>query len=381
MKNTSKNNAEGSGHGEARSSQIEEKTENLNESINSSYESLDKLLGNVKGEISTIRRKLEMERIALEKEREKFEKEREEFERKKREMKELNKINDESIVLNVGGERFETTLKTLRQKKETMFDTMFSGYFQISKTDEGEVFIDRDPKHFRKILNYLSDGTLLYNSEDKLEMTELMLEMEYYNIPIPFSNGNLVSHKIEEKRILDDGLILHVYSNFKKNEVVFEIENTTQKTCIVQLEWEKLENLSEPTYYSDSGPLLFLYVKEKQKYCSFSVLDYSKQSEYQYRIHSNTSFHEKRIEHTPLDKFNVIVESYKFDLMLILLVRNIGDAEQTFRVDWTMLSNMTAPIEPTQKKIDGHGYIVYSKLAITDINMAWRYKWKCFINR
>lgn len=53
---------------------------------------------------------------------------------------------------------FFTTKGTLCAR-EGMFSAMFSGRHKLA--DEDEQFIDRDPTHFKLILNYLRNGTLV----------------------------------------------------------------------------------------------------------------------------------------------------------------------------------------------------------------------------
>ncbi len=62
------------------------------------------------------------------------------------------------IHLNVGGQRFSTYRSTLIKYKDSMLYAMFAGSFPIQSESDGSYFIDRDPTHFRTILNYLRDG-------------------------------------------------------------------------------------------------------------------------------------------------------------------------------------------------------------------------------
>ncbi|KAL9553962.1 hypothetical protein PS6_003683 [Mucor atramentarius] len=64
---------------------------------------------------------------------------------------------NEKIRLNVGGSMFETSLSTLRRDTNSLLATMFSGRHLISAEPDGSYFIDRDPSHFRLVLNYLRD--------------------------------------------------------------------------------------------------------------------------------------------------------------------------------------------------------------------------------
>ena len=65
-----------------------------------------------------------------------------------------------TILLNVGGHRFTTSLQTLTKDPNSMLAAMFSGKFEMEPSEDGAFFIDRDGTHFRFILNYLRNGKL-----------------------------------------------------------------------------------------------------------------------------------------------------------------------------------------------------------------------------
>ncbi|CAO3633591.1 unnamed protein product [Mucor hiemalis] len=67
------------------------------------------------------------------------------------------RFQSEKVRLNVGGNMFETSLSTLRRDTNSLLATMFSGRHPILAESDGSYFIDRDPSHFRLILNYLRD--------------------------------------------------------------------------------------------------------------------------------------------------------------------------------------------------------------------------------
>ncbi|KAL9950672.1 hypothetical protein ACROYT_G043206 [Oculina patagonica] len=97
--------------------------------------------------------------------------------------KTLNQVHFAStIVLNVGGKIYKTTLDTLRKDPDSMLCAMFSGRFEL-KADEkdGAYFIDRDGKLFRYILNYLRNGELPPCKDDRLK-EELLLEAKFYQV-------------------------------------------------------------------------------------------------------------------------------------------------------------------------------------------------------
>ncbi|KAK7267022.1 hypothetical protein RIF29_19686 [Crotalaria pallida] len=91
--------------------------------------------------------------------------------------------NFDSVVrLNIGGMKFWTTTDTLTQREpDSMLAAMFSGRHTLClDSDKGYVFVDRDGKHFRHILNWLRDG-VVPTLEDS-EYSELMREAEYYQM-------------------------------------------------------------------------------------------------------------------------------------------------------------------------------------------------------
>ena len=64
---------------------------------------------------------------------------------------------------------------------DKMLTTMFSGRFSLEPQKDGSFFIDRDPTHFRLVLNFLRTGTVILPS-DQTARDELLLEAEFYNI-------------------------------------------------------------------------------------------------------------------------------------------------------------------------------------------------------
>jgi hypothetical protein len=59
------------------------------------------------------------------------------------------------INLNVGGQRFSTSRQTLTWIPDSFFTSMLNGLISTNRDEQGYIFIDRDPKLFSIILNYL----------------------------------------------------------------------------------------------------------------------------------------------------------------------------------------------------------------------------------
>ncbi|KAJ8441087.1 hypothetical protein Cgig2_000348 [Carnegiea gigantea] len=86
------------------------------------------------------------------------------------------------VRLNIGGKKFCTTIDTLTQREpDSMLAAMFSGRHTVCHdADKGYVFVDRDGKHFRHILNWLRDGVVPTLKDS--EYAELLREAEYYQL-------------------------------------------------------------------------------------------------------------------------------------------------------------------------------------------------------
>ena len=82
-----------------------------------------------------------------------------------------------SVKLNVGGHYFTTTLQTLTKDPNSRLAAMFSGEHDENST----IFLDRDGKHFRFILNYLRNGELVLPDDAKF-VKELETEAQFYKI-------------------------------------------------------------------------------------------------------------------------------------------------------------------------------------------------------
>ncbi|ORY91280.1 BTB/POZ protein [Syncephalastrum racemosum] len=92
-------------------------------------------------------------------------------------------LSSEKVRLNVGGSIFETSLTTLRRDETSLLATMFSGRHALEPEADGSYFIDRDPLHFRHVLNYLRDLRLSSSLlQDKKLCQELLQEAKYYRI-------------------------------------------------------------------------------------------------------------------------------------------------------------------------------------------------------
>ena len=85
------------------------------------------------------------------------------------------------VRLNVGGEFFATTMDTL--SKAAYFNPFLSGRIQHGEDEGGALFIDRSPKLFAYILQYLRTGTVPTRFELRRIKHQLLHESIYFGVP------------------------------------------------------------------------------------------------------------------------------------------------------------------------------------------------------
>ncbi|XP_067211454.1 BTB/POZ domain-containing protein KCTD3 isoform X3 [Linepithema humile] len=83
------------------------------------------------------------------------------------------------VHLNVGGTRFSTSRQTLTWIQDSFFTALLSNRIDSHKDETGALFIDRDPKLFSIILNYLRTKDIDLKNVD---IRTLRHEAEYYGI-------------------------------------------------------------------------------------------------------------------------------------------------------------------------------------------------------
>ncbi|CAG8595350.1 24969_t:CDS:2 [Cetraspora pellucida] len=98
---------------------------------------------------------------------------------------------EETIILNVGGIKYETYPSTLTAFPDTLLGTMFQerNRSMLHPRNGNEYFIDRNGYAFRYILEFYRNGKILWNERsDKntisVSREELDQEIDYFQIPI-----------------------------------------------------------------------------------------------------------------------------------------------------------------------------------------------------
>jgi hypothetical protein len=92
------------------------------------------------------------------------------------------------VELNIGGFRFETSVRTLHCISHTFFDAYFSGRYAQDVCADGSIFVDRDGAHFGHVLEYMRDGVVSVAEPGSRPSTTLLRalkrEFGYYCIEL-----------------------------------------------------------------------------------------------------------------------------------------------------------------------------------------------------
>ena len=127
---------------------------------------------------------------------------------------------NEIIKICVGGQDFKTTLGTLMSDRNSMLAKMFEsdllGWVATARDpDTSAYFIDRSPKYFESILNFLRTGEI--ECPCCLDLKFLLREAEYYGIE---GMVETIRTEIESKEAFDAHMRKH-----------WEEQNCIQQCC------------------------------------------------------------------------------------------------------------------------------------------------------
>jgi len=108
------------------------------------------------------------------------------------------------VILDVGGDRYATSVDTLTREKNSFFTAMFSRQWELERDPRDDsIFIDRDGKLFTHILAYLrTDSVPSEVMTNEALRQKLILEANYFHL------HNLIEILTEPERIIRDGTLL-----------------------------------------------------------------------------------------------------------------------------------------------------------------------------
>lgn len=121
-------------------------------------------------------------------EKESLNREKEDFELAKSSGTEISSQQD-PVTVEVGGEKFRTEIRTLARCRGSLFPTLVEPLKrdEVRNKRDPYIFIDRDGRHFRFILNYLRQGEKVMRwstmkNPDLSTLNEILDEVNYYKI-------------------------------------------------------------------------------------------------------------------------------------------------------------------------------------------------------
>jgi len=147
---------------------------------------VDEEMANVKNERTKVNEELAQQRAALVREREQLCLMRSVAEK-------LEADQNQKVRIEVGGQEFTSTLRTITTEKDSLFEALFSGNFAVERTATGAVHIDRDPRLFAYVLNFLralracretshQDLTRFPEAVDESTKEQLIIDAQYYGL-------------------------------------------------------------------------------------------------------------------------------------------------------------------------------------------------------
>ncbi|CAF1033147.1 unnamed protein product [Brachionus calyciflorus] len=171
--------------------------------------------------------------------------------------KKFETIDSDIVKLNVGGTLFSTLRSTLtKQIKDkngkmyspNMFESILNGFVKPKYDVNKAIFIDRDPKYFSHVLNYLRNVDIESNGfdlPDAIDLKELSKEAKFFNIK---GLGELAKKYVNsmDTKILDENQILDLLDlcQFDRNSKFKLIYRATRDGFSAANFHQKCDNIS-----------------------------------------------------------------------------------------------------------------------------------------
>lgn len=179
-------------------------------------------LRQVQADVEEARRRINEDRARVEQEGsqrrravahdyEKFRQEYGLFEAEKQRIVNPQLAAEATVDLNVGGTVFETSRSTLAQQSGSFLEALLSGRHQVSRDRQGRIFVNRDPEHFRTILNFLRSPQTPPMPRDDADSEALVREALFYGVrffpfPLVFACGGHDGYEhLRAMEVLDVG--------------------------------------------------------------------------------------------------------------------------------------------------------------------------------
>ncbi|CAG8578971.1 2065_t:CDS:2 [Funneliformis mosseae] len=198
----------------------------------------------------------------------------------------IKRSAERTIILNVGGIKYETYASTLTSYPDTLLGTMFQDKNRalLHPQAGNTYFFDRNGYAFRYIMEFYRTGKLLLSERDKDKVTfvtldEIEKEIDYFHIPVTeeedvveFDDDNLMIEKQTNSRNKNNvhhpspaSVLIHKHAGAKVDQFINALENLIYEAMGNFEEWIELKFFSTildvETYWNETEPTLkFSYI-------------------------------------------------------------------------------------------------------------------------
>ncbi|CAF0903167.1 unnamed protein product [Adineta steineri] len=131
------------------------------------------------------------------------------------------------VTLNVGGERYTTSVDTLTKEENTFFTALFSEQWELSRNpNDGSIFIDRNGELFKHILEYFRTESIPSDILTNELLRQLLIkEAEFFGLPDliykltePDRRRQEEEERLAIERTFPNGTLLRLEHTVKLNE-------------------------------------------------------------------------------------------------------------------------------------------------------------------
>jgi len=132
--------------------------------------------------------RMEMQKFAMERER--FQRAIEASHKERQQVLESNQDTEAAVEINIGGTIFQTSRYSLMRQPGSLLERLMAGRVPAPRDKHGRVFLDRDPKIFALLLNFLRSPKAPPVVNDGVTSQAINREAEFYGIrfhPFPLA--------------------------------------------------------------------------------------------------------------------------------------------------------------------------------------------------
>ena len=236
-------------------------------------------------------------------------KDKEDVDKMKKMAKKYETSSSDIIKLNVGGTYYSTLKTTLERKIKRingngyydphLLQSLISGTIKINYDENKAIFIDRNPKNFIHILDYIRnlDGNQILNKEkfNKETLNEFIEEVEYYEL-----EGLLEIIKIYVNRMEMDSVIIDDNDKVVKLKKLCDFESNTKWKLLYRA---SLDGFSAGNFHSkcDNKQNTLTIIKTTENYVFGGYTSAAWNQQYSYNSDSSAFiFSLVNKENTPL---------------------------------------------------------------------------------